>query len=349
MVMPTMEEEIKAVMQGRPLDPVETEVSDPAEEMVDPAYTPSDPAEVQSGRDRDDAGRFSKKAEEVAKATETPEAVVTATPTTKIDPPPAALSAVAKAKWDSWPAEARAEITKREADVHKMFTSHDGELNLGRKMKEVVTPYMPIIQAEGGTPETAVRDLLNTAYVLRTSQPAQKAQLIQKIIADYNVDMSLLENGSGGQQTSPDVAALQNEIATLKQQANPQVLISQLRDTMENEKIQTEVNAFAADAKNVHFQNVKPEMASFMQSGQAKNLQEAYDMACWAKPDIRSTLLATQRAEEQAKQKQVLDAKKKAAVSVAGSPGSKSNSNGKSEKSLEDELREAMQAGAGGL
>jgi len=317
----TIEEELAALMA----DPT----SDPAVKTI--AVEP-DPADVT------DPAQGEPNPEKSSPAAETP-----ATPETPKAPAieaPQGLPAAVKAKWASLDPEMQAALKAREDDVHKMFTRNDGELNLGRKMKDVIQPYMQIIHAEGGTPETAVQSLLNTAYVLRTGSPQQKAGLVQQLIQAYGVDTSLM--GHPQQAQGNDYAALQRKLAEVEARANPEAITRQLREQMETDKVNEEVKAFAADAANQHYEAVRLDMASMLQSGSAKTLREAYDKAIWANPDLRSTLLTAQTAEKEAKRKAELEAKKKAAVSVTGSAGKSAGSTGaKQAKSIEEELAEA--------
>lgn len=253
-------------------------------------------------------------------------------------PAPTSLSGAIKAKWNELPDDVKAEWAKRETDVHQMMTRHDGDLNLGRKMKDVITPYMPIITAEGGTPEGAVKDLLNTAYVLRTGSPQQKAEIMRAVAQQYGVDLSVASQAQ--QQTHPVIAQLQQQIQQLQQASNPEVIRNQLQESIEDANIQKQVAAFAADPKNIYFKQVTAAMAPLLSVGVAKDMQEAYDKACWADPTIRSTLLAAQAADAEAKRKADIRAKKTAAASVTGSPGLTSPSSKASHKSLEDELRD---------
>lgn len=255
---------------------------------------------------------------------------------------PTALTGAIKAKWNELPEDVRAEWKKREDDIQAMMTRHDGDLKIGREMKEVITPYMAIIQSEGGTPVGAVRDLLNTAYILRTGSPGQKAQLLHQVAQQYGVDLN-----TQPQQVDLNVHYLQTELHQLRQQANPERIKEQLQEEMQRDRINSEIQAFAANSKNVHFEAVRTQMGALMGNGQAKDLQEAYDMACWASPTIRASLLQAQDQERKQKQKQEVEAKKKAASSVTGSPGLASPQSREQSKSLEDELREQLQAARG--
>jgi len=272
---------------------------------------------------RDETGKFKKAEEVIEKEID--------------DPAPASLSGPMKAKWKELPQDVRAEWSKRENDIHKMFTAHDGELRLGREMKDVISPYIPIIQAEGGTPVKAVSDLLNTAYVLRTGTPEQKANLLYQVAQQYGVDLGKIQSP---QYTDPTIKSLQDEIQQLKQQTSPEVIEKQLQERIENARIQSEVNAFAADTSKIHFEQVKADMAALLGNGRAKDLQEAYDMACWARPEIRSTLLESQEA----KKKEEIANKKKAAVSLTGSPGVFEPNSTPPNRSLRDEIKANIQA-----
>lgn len=324
----TIEEELAALMADPTVDPAmnDDNAGNEAESVIDPADV-ADPAQGEPNPEKS-----------------SPSAETPATPETPKAPAieaPQGLPAAVKAKWSNLDPEVQAALKAREDDVHKMFTRNDGELNLGRKMKDIIQPYMQIIHAEGGTPETAVQSLLNTAYVLRTGSPQQKAGLVQQLIQAYGVDTSLM--GQPQQQAQGnDYAALQRKLAEIEAKANPEAITRQLREQMETDKINEDVKAFAADPANQHFEAVRLDIASLIHSGAAKTLREAYDKAIWANPDLRSTLLTAQTAEKEAKRKAELEAKKKAAVSVTGSAGKSAGSTGaKQAKSIEEELAEA--------
>lgn len=261
----------------------------------------------------------------------------------KIDAP-VALSGAIKAKWNELPADVRAEWKKREDDIHRMMTAKDGELNLGRSVKEIAAPYEAVIRAEGGTVESAFKDLLNTSYVLRAGSPMQKAQIIAQAVQQFGVDLSLV---SGQPQQGGNMTAIQQEINYLRQQADPIRIKTELQEEMQRDKIATEIQAFAANPANVHFETVKSAMGSLIVTGRAKDLQEAYEMAIWSDPSIRCDLLKAQQAQEAEKKKAEMAAKKKASASVAGSPGLASPNANAPQKSLEDELRDSLRSSSG--
>jgi hypothetical protein len=314
-----------------------------APELDDNADEPLE--KPQSQKERDESGKFVKKAKEEKEELENPVIDPVQKPEVKTEPQeaaPQAWGAAVKAEWSKLPPTVRAEINKREQDIHRMMTSHDGELRMGRELKEVITPYMPVLQSVGVTPQVAVQNLLNNDYVLRHGSAEQKAQKVQELFQYYGLDMGQITQVQQQQASMPpEMRQMMQEIQGLKQTITQQ---SSLQEQQEQAKIMAEVNAFGADSKNIHFHKpeVKAAMAPLLGNGTAKNLQEAYDMACWAVPSIRTELLAAQNAEQQQKKAQEIAKKKQASASVTGSPGVNLPSSTKSSKSVEDDVREAF-------
>ena len=255
---------------------------------------------------------------------------------------PQGYSAVVKEKWNTLPPEVQADLVRREEDFHKMVTARDGELNLGREIKDVITPYMPIIQAEGSTPKETINNLLNTAYVLRTGRPEQKQHIVRAICEQYDIPVEGLVRQQ--EYVDPTVAQLQQELAALRQQADPNVLFSQLQEQQERANIHREADAFVRDPANIYFEKVKPYMAAFLTNGDARNYKEAYDMACQAHPEVRSILEANAKAAEAEKRKAEIRAKQHAASSVTGSPATPVSNTSNSTNDIESAVRAAMRS-----
>ncbi len=213
----------------------------------------------------------------------------------------------------------QAVIARREEEAHRGITALGQDAALGKKLKDVINPYLPMIRAEGGDEAGAVRDLLQTAYILRTGNPTQKAEVMRHVAGLYGVDLAVAAQGV--QQVDPQVHQLQTKIAQLEGRF---VSAEQQQHQQVQGQAQTIIEAFAADPKNEFYEQVKPAMAQLLVGGLAKDMQEAYDMACHAIPDVRSTILTRQTADAEAKRaaeaKAKADAKRRAAGSISGSP-----------------------------
>lgn len=252
--------------------------------------------------------------------------------THKLDAPQS-WTADEKAEWANMSPKAQATAIRRENDFHKMVTSHEGDLRLGREMKSVIDPFLPSIKEAGAEPKALIHDLLGTVNTLRNGTEEQKIMVMQNIAKGYNVDL----NKVMGYQQNP-INQLYGELNSLKQQYNPDAILNMLQERQEGDKIQSEVNAFAADPKNVHFEVLKPFMSALLTSGQAKDLREAYDMASYANPETRSTMLNASKEAEAAKRKQEIASKKNASVSVKGSPSLVQGNTKSPVRTIEEEL-----------
>ena len=316
-------------------------------------------------RVRDEQGRFSTKpeapaaktepveapaettqtAEPVAKATETtPVATETAQaqPQNTVAKPPDSWSPAAKAKFATLDPDVQAEIARREAEVHKGFTKQDEHRNLGKTFESTVAPYLPMIKAEGSDPVKAAAALLQSAYTLRAGTPDQKEQLLIGLMGQYQIDpQRVFQRLQGGQQAQsqvdPQVQALTQQVQQLQQRL---MQGDQQTEQQQQAQINTTIEAFASDPKNIYFANVKPEMAALMREGRAKDLQEAYDMACWARPDIRPLMQQQIDLQKQAEARARTQKSRAAGSTVIGSPsGSVSAASATSSGNLADDLR----------
>lgn len=273
-------------------------------------------------RNRDGTGKFAKE-EPSGNRIEAPkpEGVTPAIPAQVKGPDgwPVAL----REKFATLPTDVQAEITRRETEAHKKITAQDADRDFGKKIRAAAAPFEADILVAGATHEQAFQNYLTTSKVLRTGSPSQKAQALQHLAKVFNVDMSL--------QSDP------------RQVASPQPAAADVRQVVQAEiqaqHIRSEVEAFETDPKHEHYGKVKPIMAALLQSGSAANLQDAYDRACYADPEIRSTMATAAPAQSQGSNP--AQAAKRAAVSVTGGPGGArpANSTNGTGRSLADEIR----------
>jgi hypothetical protein len=261
--------------------------------------------------------------------------------------PPNGWSADAKAKWHELPTEIQQAVNKREQDVAKFTSTRDEHASFGKSMYQTVQPYMAQIQAEGGTPETAIKSLLNTAYILRVGTAEQRRNVLLQTAQQFGVDLGVKPQGDSDipPYIQPVIQRLNQLEGTFTQ-----------REQAERDRNQAEVNqeitAFAADPKHPHFNEVKVYMTALLKEGAAQSLQDAYDQACWARPDIRATLQAQQRAEEEQKRRAEAKARAEKARNLSGITGGPGNTAGNSapeNRSLRDELNANWAAQSGGV
>lgn len=280
---------------------------------------------------RDEAGRFAageKPAGE--KPTDAPanvDVIVPADTTvdagaTKPDAPliperraPSSWKPDAQAAFNTLPPNIQDEVLRRETDYHKGIEGYKKHAQTAQAFERVIQPYAQTIQQLGIDAPTAVGQLLKADHTLRYADPATKAQFFSQLAQQYGVDLAQVANLSA---VDPAYKALQQQVQD--QQRELQTWKTQ-QAQREQSVVMSELEKFAADPKNAHFDAVRNDMALLLESGKAQSLQDAYNTAVWMRGDIRQSLIEQQRAEAQKKAiEQAHHQKTKAAsVSVKGS------------------------------
>lgn len=285
-------------------------------------------------RTRDEAGRFAK-----AETVEAPE-TVQEVPQRKAPSSwkPAAQEAFLKADRGEplTPEEVRLltqEAERRESDFHRGVSEFKTHSERAKAYDQAIAPYQQHLQSLGVDGPTALKHLIHADYTLRTSDPATKANYLRQLANQYGVDLNIEP-----QQVDPQTQYLMSQLQELRRQ---QQLWQNQWQSQEQSRANQELTSFATSDKQ-HFEAVRNDMADLLQTGKAKDLQEAYDMAVWMRPDIRQTLLDQQRAEAQRKALDQAQAQraKAAAVSVKGS----SPMSGGVQPNLKGSLRDILSA-----
>ncbi len=225
------------------------------------------------------------------------------------------------------------EAERRESDFHKGVSEFKGHSERAKAYDAAIAPYQQHLQSLGVDAPTAINALMRADMTLRTSDPVTKAQYFAQLAKEYNIDLNQLQEPP---QVDPQTQYLMNELQVLRNQQ--QMWQNQARQ-QEQAIAQDQLASFATPDRP-HFDAVRNEMATLLETGSAKDLQEAYEMAVWMRPDIRQSLLDQQRAEAQKKALEQAQAQKArtAAVSVKGSSPASSGVQPGNKGSLRDIL-----------
>jgi hypothetical protein len=270
---------------------------------------------------------------------------------------PSSWKAQTKAKWQSLDPEIRAEILRRETDYFKGYEQIKPNAALGKTIDEIVKPYQQMIAAEGGTTETAVRNLFQTAAILRNGTQEQKLSLFSNLARQYSVDIGRLFQQPGQQQQFQQAAPIPPEMTALSQQIQQMygamTQQQQQQKQVEFTNLQGAADKWLSESKNgkplrPYFANVENEVISKVGAIRAGNpqwsiekvLQEAYDRAVWENPDTRAALLAEQEAAKKQTEENLRKAREakrlnKGNISARGMLDSKDKKG-----SMEDTIRE---------
>src|SRR5690606_34903978 len=126
-----------------------------------------------------------------------------------------------------------------------------------------------------------------------------------------------------------------NERATAEDQATRQQTMSQI------DAFRGATNPDGS-LKHLYFDNVRPLMATLMQSGQATTLEDAYEIAIHAHPEVRK-LLAPPATPKPPTASAWLS------VNVATDRGLRPNGSASSGNSIEDDVRAALMEASGAV
>lgn len=244
----------------------------------------------------------------VEPASETPSAGETAQAAPASSPlaAPKTWRPEAAAKWEATPPEVQAEILKREDDMFRGLETYKNDANIGKGVKSVLEPYLPILKQHNIDPLVQISGLMRAHYALVTGSPEEKQAMFAKLASDYGIQADSGE----APYVDPQVASLRQELQTLKSTV-------QGREAQEAERsrnsLAAEINTFASDPAHAYFDEVANDIAGLLRSGSAKDLAEAYEKAVWANPTTRAKEQARLTAEALANAQKAAQGKAQAA------------------------------------
>lgn len=318
----------------------------PVDTIDKPGALDAEDEAARAARARDDKGRFSEKTkEDAAGAVGAPAALDQPAPGAPAKAtPPSSWSPAAKVAFDTLSPEVRDAIAKREAEIADGSNKHQA---YRAEMKEI-EPFAEMARQSGVTLAQALRSYTGIEQALKQDFLGGIGQICRNMGADpVAVAQAILARAGGApqsqapQQAAPDLSPLLQKIQNLEA----------AQQQREQAATQAQIIEFAS--KNRFFDNVKPQMAQFLRSGAYGTLQDAYDAACWATPEIRTILVKEQggQANPQAQQAAAVAQARQQAKAVGGAPPSgasvKTAPAGNEHASTRDSIRAAIAAQRG--
>jgi hypothetical protein len=252
-------------------------------------------------------------------------------------PPPHSLKAAVKANWSKYPPEVREEFVRLEQSVQAGKTEWASKAERLNRFDSLISPIKERLALSGVDEGTYVGRLIAADNLLTRDPVAGLAQIAQM----YGVDLAQVGLQPQRAEQHPVIAQLTEKLSTLEQQ------LQQRTQADEQERLseaRREIEAFKA--QNIYFEDVKGTIKALLETGQASDLQDAYDKATWANPEIRALILKAEREKEQASQQKAQHAQRarSAGVSVTGSPtpGGKANGSAVPNETVADTVRRSL-------
>lgn len=215
--------------------------------------------------------------------------------------------------WKTLPEPVRQEIHKREQDFHNGVKQYRDAAGFGQTIATEMLPYREIMQKANVTPQVIVRDIMGALNTMATGSAESKADTFLKLATQYGINldtvMSLRQRAPS--QAAPDFSPVIQRMEKLETRITE---ADQERERLQNAEYENTALAFLNDPKNEHAWAVKDLMKGQLLSGQAQNLQEAYEQAIWGHPETRAKLLEKQEADRRKKEAEEVAAAKKASA-----------------------------------
>lgn len=210
------------------------------------------------------------------------------------DSVPRAWAAEQHAHWAGVSPEVRQLIHRREADVEKGIRQYaDGH---GRWSK-----LHGVFKDHAGDPNFKVDELYqalgqNHLALASEQDPAKRRQMFVTMAKHYGVEFAEAaagQPGAGAAGGADPSAAVLEKITTLVQPLFQRFQkMDQNEATAKQQATEREVDAFFRDPKNKYVKEAGTLMAQLLNSRQASNVQDAYDLAVLRTPELRAKYLA---------------------------------------------------------
>ena len=263
----------------------------------------------------------------------------------RVDRAPASWRKEAKGEWASVPLHIRQEVHKRELEITRALNEANVSRQAASQFEQVAQPYMARIQSLGVTPQQAFSELLKADYLLASGSQQSKAQMLDKLIQDYGVDINELDATiarrlGGQQQAQPQQVDIQQLVQQQLQQAlAPMYAQQQQAQMQQQQQADQTVEQMSLDPKYPHFEDVRQDMADIIEINSRRgvylSLDDAYNRAIGFNPELSSSIRTTQ-LNQQAQQA------KAAALSVTGAPSSSGTPTHVSSGNMRDDILAAM-------
>ena len=251
-----------------------------------------------------------------------------------------------RSPWKSWkadaakvmeklPEEAQKYIIERQDQFHKGIEQYKEAANYAKTIDRAISPYKDYMSNLGVTPDVAFTNLLKTEHTLRMGTYQEKAEMLQKLAHDYQIDM----NSLAGVPYDPNMHNLKSQLEYTQSQLQAS---QNFRQSQEDVQIQSTIDEFAQSHE--HFTDVQATMADLLERGFANDLDDAYAKAIRLDDNIFNKTVAQQQSgvnrQNLVQANQAAQAAKAAAVSVKGAPAGVTRS--VMPASTEDAVRQAM-------
>jgi hypothetical protein len=242
---------------------------------------------------------------------------------------PRSWSPAEKKMWDALPPEVQKKFADRESEAHTTISRQGQVIAAYRPLGELLAKNREVFARHNAPPMEGVARLIEVqrrldqdpvttvagiikAYTPKNAHPATFVRAVAHALGAPRI-------GADGKPIPADprdqeIAQLRSQITQMSQRLDgrdrQETEVVQHQMAAQQQEVDQSITEWSKDKE--FFEHVREDMAHFVESGQADDLDQAYDMACNANPEIRKHLAEKAKADEEAKAKADAEAKAKA-------------------------------------
>jgi hypothetical protein len=247
-----------------------------------------------------------------------------------VDSAPGSWKPGAREEWSKIPAASRAEITRRELEIQRELTQTAQVRRFSNDLANVVHPHLGLIQQQGTTPLAAIDSLMKTASRLFMGNPEQKARVIAEVMANYGVDVVMLDKVLSGQplpaNMRPGAPEANNAPPAWAQPIFGFMQTVQQQQQQRDQEMQQQSDMEIQNARGnlPFFEDLRLDIADILESaakrGRVMTLAQAHERAAALDPEISQILSQRKAAAANKNNGGPLAQKRRAASSIQGGP-----------------------------
>lgn len=241
-------------------------------------------------------------------------------PPTEGDAPPGRLKArFTPESWAALPPEVKQTFHDYETQIGRLGNRFGRDAQSWKEVSQIIAPYQEMITSEGGTPLGAIQNLFETSRILRYGHPDQKSGMVFGMLDTFQIPHRKNEDGTITLLPPRSDPAL---LARLHNLEGGRLTDDAARMHNLNYEVEQDLESFRSDPARVYLriEGFPDVMAQLISSGQAADLQTAYEQASWLHPESRKLEIAKQAKAQADTAAATTAAAKRAAVSVPGAP-----------------------------
>lgn len=296
----------------------------PTSPAVAPDNAPAAPEfKTEGERARDETGKFKAKdpaeAPKVEAKTEVQkpaDQAAAAAPTPDIAPPKDWKGA-GKVDWKRLPKAIQQEISQefsRSTETHAKLQKLEGAIGVDRSQQ---------LSATYGSVEQGLQNL----FAISDMATKNPQGFLLWFAQQRGINLEQMFQSGQQQPGQPAPAQQPDPIAQRMSQLETMIQgFMQQSQQASQAPVLSEIDRFASDPAHPYWNDVQDDIKALLQGGRvqgsspSEKLQNAYDMAVWAHPEIRKTLIESQRQTFVSQQANVADKALSASSSISGSP-----------------------------